>query len=189
MSNVWLKPHKYSRMAVVVAHPDDEVLWFGGLLAWSRNNISVPVDVICCSIPETEPERAMKFQDACRYLGARYKLLPVTEVRGGHLEHLDWLSLGNYDVVFTHNNIGEYGHKHHIDVHGFVKRRFDGPIYVSGYGIQEGTPIQFDWNEKLEAIKCYNHMSKLMGVPKYKELLARWGSGFDLATEEYKCEN
>lgn len=194
MSNVWLKQYAKKRIAVVVAHPDDEVLWFGGLLDWARDNaeyqylcgVDEPVDVICCSIPETEPERAIKFQEACRYLECRYKLLPFIEVRGGHLVGLEHLSLVGYDVVFTHNAAGEYGHVHHIDVHEAVMRKFDGPVFVSGYGIDGGTPITFNWEEKLAAITYYNHMSKVTGGPKYKELLARWGSKFDLQAETYK---
>jgi len=186
MSNVWLKQYEDKRIAVVVAHPDDEVLWFGGLLVLAYYNTRVKIDVICCSIPEIEPERAMKFQESCIQLGCSYKLLPFVEVRGGHLVGLEHLYLSRYDVVFTHNAKGEYGHKHHIDVHEAVMRKFDGPVFVSGYGIDEGTPLIFDWADKKTAIMNYDHMSKVTGGPKYTELLFRWGSKFDLKTETYK---
>ena len=177
---------KDKRAAVVVAHPDDEVLWFGGLLTACSN-----IDVICCSIPETEPERAIKFQDVCNHLGCTYKLLPFVEVRGGHLKGLGYLTLDRYDIIYTHNHIGEYGHKHHIDVHEAVKRKFDGPIYVSGYGLpNDGIEnIDFNFAEKKSIIKLYNHMSHLLGVPKWMELLKRWGGQFNLEVEGYRREN
>jgi len=181
-----LRLDEFTRPAVVVAHPDDEALWFGGLLtSWP----GTPPDVICCSIPVTEPQRAIKFQEACNLIGAKYKILPWFEVRGGHLQNLDWLDLIPYDVIFTHNSEGEYGHQHHKDVHEMVKKKCQGHIFTSAYGTNGEYKALFNWEAKLAMIKCYNHRSTLLGCSKHKELLGRWGTKFNLEVEEYNCEN
>src|SRR6266705_2571148 len=99
------------RRALVVAHCDDESLWFGGLLAAEPGDWTI----IACSIPRTDPIRAWKFFDACEVLGAKPRLLPFVE--SGPLELLgntDRLDLAGFDQIVTHNVVGEYGHRHHL---------------------------------------------------------------------------
>ena len=60
------------KRAIVVAHPDDEVLWAGGL------PLRFPGDwtVVCCSTPAKDPVRAEHFFDACDVLGVKGKIFP-----------------------------------------------------------------------------------------------------------------
>lgn len=176
------------RRAVVVAHPDDESLFFGGLV------IAEPGDdwtVICCSIPRLDPIRAWKFFDACAVLGASGLLLPFVESEPHKpLGHLDALDLSRFDEVVTHNEHGEYGHAHHVELHRFVAQRCPGRTLVNGYGRTTQGRLRYaldagSYERKLAAIHCYNHISPSDGQPKGSALLARYGSMFNLSVETY----
>jgi len=163
-----------SSKVVVVAHPDDEVLWAGGYLIRNPGT-----HVICCSVPEKEPIRAWKFFDACEVLGAIPRLLPATETRHG-LRFLDLLDLSRYNEIVTHNRYGEYGHVHHSQVHHYIVDTYkDKTIKVFGYYPGHEGRIKIELSEeesekKLDALKCYNHNSALLGIPKWQELWKRW---------------
>jgi len=172
------------RRALVVAHPDDESLWFGGLL------IAEPGDwtVIACSIPSADPIRAWKFFDACDILGARARLLPFEET-ALRLEHLD---LSGFDQVVTHSAAGEYGHAHHQMVHRHVALRCAGRALVGLYGMpgaqtQDKVIALADeqWARKAAAIAAYDHVSPTDGRPKGEALIARYGRQFNLRVERY----
>lgn len=175
------------RRAVVVAHPDDESLWFGGLV------IAEPGDwmIICCSIPRVDPIRAWKFFDACAVLGARARLLPFVESDPGKpLGNLDALDLSGFDEVVTHNEVGEYGHQHHKQLHRFVAERCRERTLVSGYGRNAGGLRRYALTRathaaKMAALRCYDHVSPSDGRPKWEALIARYGTQFDLSVETY----
>lgn len=160
--------------AIVMAHPDDETLWAGGLpivfpdLNWT---------VICCSIPRRDPVRAWKFHDACVMLGAMPRLLPYREQEINEVPvGLDTIDLSPFDCVVTHNQYGEYGHFHHQCVHRWVTEfsRYAGRIVTLGYRFNatgafrvELSPEQLQL--KLAALACYDHE-----LPYEGEVMAKW---------------
>jgi LmbE family N-acetylglucosaminyl deacetylase len=177
------------RRALVVAHPDDEVMWFGGLL------IAEPGDwhIFCASTPRVDPERSVKFIAACKMLGAvSAHISPLTESPAdGPLDRLAERipDLSAFDQIVTHNSRGEYGHKHHVSVHGFIAERWPERIITGGYGMPE-KPKRVAMTEdqyacKVEALKAYDHVSPTDGCPKWRALLARYGGAFDLRVETY----
>jgi LmbE family N-acetylglucosaminyl deacetylase len=177
-----------ARRALVVAHPDDEAMWFAGAL------IRHPGDwtIICCSIPRTDPARAWKFHQACAVLGATGKVLPFTETEPGRdLDYLGLLDLAGFEDVLSHNWTGEYGHQHHRSVHQHLAERWPGRLLLSGYGLGAHPAdhvIDLDTGEmerKLAAIRCYDHVSPSDGLPKSEALLARYGAEFNLQREPY----
>lgn len=174
------------RRALVVAHPDDETLWFGGLL------IAEPGDwtVICCSIPRTDPIRAYKFFAACEVLGAKGRLLPYVESDPSRpLPYLDVLDLSEFDEIVTHGPAAEYGHLHHVSLNRWLVERYPGKVLTGRYGMAPGpkrialTPDQFE--RKMQALRCYDHVSPTDGKPKWQALVERYGKQFDLAVETY----
>lgn len=178
------------RRALVVAHPDDESLFFGGLV------IANPGDwtIICCSTPRIDPVRAEKFFDACRVLDARGILrqsiepppsepFPVLDAIGREIERCD------ADVIVTHNVVGEYGHIHHVCLNRFIASRWPDKIVTGGYGKAPGPyVVSLDPEglaRKLSALRCYDHVSPSDGRPKWQALLDRYGPQFDLSVETY----
>lgn len=120
------------RNAVVVAHPDDESLWCGGLLA--RYSKLTDFTVFCCSIPIHDPVRAFHFFDACKVLGVEGRILPFVEQT--RLTGLSHISLLDYDCVITHGPRGEYGHQHHKQVSEYCTIAWGGdhrPVYTFCY--------------------------------------------------------
>lgn len=174
------------KRALVVAHPDDETLWFGGLL------IAEPGDwtVICCSIPRTDPIRAWKFFDACALLGAAARVLPFVEAPGLPLQQLEAIDLAVFDQVVTHSAAGEYGHAHHLQLHHFIRERVPGRALFGCYGAAAGDHVvTLDRSaaaRKRQVLAAYNHCSPAdAGVAKHDALIARYGTRFDLDMETY----
>lgn len=163
------------KCAVVVAHPDDETLWAGALLAHYGERF----DVICCTIPRKEPVRAWKFFDVSRLLGFHPRLWPMLEPVNATqpIVHLGQIDISGYDLIVTHNEAGEYGHLHHQQVHHWVMDQANGAqVACFGYGL-EGEPVglgESDHEEKMMALQCYDHASALSDEPKYLELMRRY---------------
>jgi LmbE family N-acetylglucosaminyl deacetylase len=110
-----------SQVVVVVAHPDDETLWAGGLLLshpeWSPFIVALSRG--------KDPDRAPKFRKALARLGATGVMgdlddgpdqvpLPPAAVRA---TILSFLPERNYDLILTHAPQGEYTrHRRHEEV-------------------------------------------------------------------------
>jgi len=100
------------KVALIVAHPDDETLWAAGIL------LSNPYweSFIVCLCRKYDPDRAPKF----------YKALELLQCKGtmGNLDDgpeqipqdkseidrliLQLLPVEHYDIILTHNPLGEY---------------------------------------------------------------------------------
>ena len=118
------------RVAVVVAHPDDEILWAGGLLL-SRPRWSLSILTLCRG---KDPDRAPRFRRvlAClRAEGAMGDLddgpdqapLPDAAVQEAIRSLLPG---GPFDLVLTHAPDGEYTwHRRHQEVARAVRTLVD----------------------------------------------------------------
>lgn len=127
--------HLGANCLILTAHPDDETLWAGGLVAMRP---LVKFTCICCSTPRraTEMQRAYEFFKACEVLGVQARQLPQVETNPGQAlpVPLSVDELNSFDSVVTHNKTGEYGHSHHISVHDFTIKNATIPVYTFGYG-------------------------------------------------------
>ncbi len=179
------------RCALIVAHPDDEAMWFAGYL------LTHPGDwtVICCSIPRTDPVRAWKFYDACTTLGVVGKVIPVTETPPSQrLLGLHMLDLTGYELILTHGSEPEpgYGHQHihHQHVHQHVTRGYPNhSIKTLGQGGEQIRLTESQLARKHAALRCYDHRLPYQGelIPKWQALLHRYceTGGYDLGVESY----
>src|SRR5262245_23146964 len=105
-----------------VAHPDDEVIFFGGLLQRRR---TLPWTIVCMTDANADGDgrrRKLQFEKACRSLGIKdaqwwnypdiyEQRLPVEDIIAQLREEFP-----RPQNVFTHGIVGEYGHPHHQDV-------------------------------------------------------------------------
>jgi LmbE family N-acetylglucosaminyl deacetylase len=189
------------RSVVVVAHPDDEVLFFGGLVLSQSDH---DWTIVCCSVPRVDPIRAWKFFDACEALraaGARVsgRLLPYQEPEPDQPlenERMALLNLASHDRIVTHGIEGGYGHVHHKALHAFIHSRWgmkeiwsDCPPGKTDYKTEiRLSPQQL--NAKLAALKAYDHVLPYQGVAmtKWQALLKRYceDGSWDLAVERYR---
>lgn len=127
---------------VVVAHPDDETLFFSGLIQSHAHRDQW--EVVCVTDGNADgkgTQRHRQFKRACSELQVqkahwwrypdRYETrLPVTTLVA---QLQNWTPLPQ--KIFTHNILGEYGHPHHQDVSWAVHQAFSKkiPVYSTAY--------------------------------------------------------
>jgi hypothetical protein len=119
-----------------------------------------------------EPPRFNAFFRVCKKVNARPEVL--------YWFNFEWMDLSQYDVVFTHNQRGEYGHPKHKMVHQYVTSHHDN-VYVSGIGLDKHD-ILLNGKEKFDLVKTYDF--HINGVPRWKPLLKNY-SYLDLENETY----
>lgn len=123
---------------VVVAHPDDETLWFSSVLLRGRP------DVVCVTSGRDKEDRKYRkkaFKHVMKIMGIEnYEFLDHPDQR----KRLDLIKLEKdlnkftserYDRVFSHGPFGEtYNHLHHQDVSYIVNMLF-GNVFSTAWNI------------------------------------------------------
>jgi LmbE family N-acetylglucosaminyl deacetylase len=125
------------KVALIVAHPDDETLWAGGTI------LSHPLWTcfIVCLCRGSDTERASKFYKALKILKSEGVMgdlddgpdqNPLDE-KAVELAILDLLPPDHYDLIISHNPSGEYTrHLRHEEVSkAVIKNWYTGKIAAS----------------------------------------------------------
>ena len=109
------------KAAIIVAHPDDETLWSGGVIL-THPDYQWFITALC---RKSDPDRSQKFNQALQTYqaagaiadlddGVEQMPLPATDVQKTILELLPEAS---YDLILTHSPRGEYStHRRHEEV-------------------------------------------------------------------------
>lgn len=164
---------KEAKVAVLVAHPDDETLWAGGTLLMHRGWTTF-VGTLCRAGDE---ERALKFFRALDLLGAKGAMadlddgpaqIPLDEAQV-RATLLSLVPREHFDLILTHGPKGEYArHLRHEEVSRSVLRMWaSGEIqsrelwlfaYEDGGGRQlpraeDGADILVDLSDEVWAVK------------------------------------
>ncbi len=123
------KMNKKTYRLLVVAHPDDETIFFSAALLQLRD---LPWTVICVTNGNADgagQARAKQFQAACKKLKVKNAIqMEFPDIYQNRL-NTDQLiamlsSLDTPSEVYTHSVVGDYGHPHHQDVSFAVHSAF-----------------------------------------------------------------
>jgi len=102
----------FENAAVIVAHPDDETLWAGGLMLM-HPKVNWTVVTLC---RKSDPDRAPKFFNAMKNLRAKGFMADLddgpeqTPLDNDHVQKTIELILpsNRFDIIITHSTSGEY---------------------------------------------------------------------------------
>lgn len=123
---------------LVVAHPDDETLFFSAPLLNLKNK---PWRVVCVTDANADgfgKARALQFKKACKMLGVKnYEQWDFPDIYDQRLD-LDrlkekLLNLPTPFEVYSHGVTGEYGHPHHQDLGYLTSQIFKCSVWAPAY--------------------------------------------------------
>jgi len=117
---------------MIVAHADDECIFSGDfILETSKKNIGW--DILCCVTPDSQSKFRIKMFlfDLPNYVNGLSTFMlnnADTGFQGSiinkeklYKDIKEKLKKREWTRIYTHGENGEYGHKHHIEVHNIVK--------------------------------------------------------------------
>lgn len=142
---------------MIVAHPDDEIIFGAGTL------LSESGWKVTCITNGNNPVRRMEFQKAMKLAGCDYEMWEYADQPYDNLDseiedRLEEILERPHLKVVTHNDYGEYRHRHHIQIHNIVNSILGSSFYVFCQG--EPLPLSI-WKRKLRLMACYKSQSDM----------------------------
>lgn len=169
-----------AKIVFIIAHPDDEALWIGGLLH-SLMNIH-DVYLICLS-GAGDPDRSKEFQKAMTILDkvksthlgrelARQRngdIPNVIDTVTSGLQKLN-LNISDINLLITHSPYGdEHRHRHHIQIYGELSNLAKTNSTPFGFFSYMAIPYYKMISEMSEAKRGFGlHLINFMSCEPYK---------------------
>ena len=177
-----MKKNVKLKVAIIVAHPDDETIWAGGTLL-SHSNWELYV-VSLCRI--NDEDRAPKFYKALKLFSARGIMgnlddntnqQPLSETTVEQLL-LKLLPNIHFDLIITHNPIGEYTrHLRHEEISKAVINLWNkGKILTNtlwAFAYEDGQKTYFP--QTIENADIFIELSDDLWSKKYKIITQTYG--------------
>ena len=145
---------------ICIAHPDDEAIFFGGLLASRKYDWTI----VCATDADADGlgvERKKRFQKSCKLLGVKTIIyLDYPDIFNQRLDSQklvqDFQRVSKnkkFDLVFTHGILGEYGHQHHQDVCFAVYQSFSAKQKIYSVAYNTFPELRVSLSKKLFDLK------------------------------------
>lgn len=157
---------KDKEKVLIIAHPDDETIFFGGLILRHPHLFHI-ICVTDANADSRGHERKVEFENACNALGAlSFEMLDFPDIYEKRLD-IDRLQkllqekveALNICEIFTHGPIGEYGHPHHQDVSYAVHSAFaQKEIYSPAYNNYPDVTLTLSSDEFKQKAKILNEI-------------------------------
>ena len=151
---------KFEKSALVVAHPDDEILWFSSVIDFvdkiiiiyngtSNKEVLLGRNKIFNSkiLPYQEKVKCLKIEEADVFNKSNWDFPKLTSYgvklnSKKYIQNFDEIKeklseeLLDYQNIITHNPWGEYGHEEHIQVFNAISKvseKINFAVWVSSY--------------------------------------------------------
>ena len=170
------------RVAIIVAHPDDETLWAGGTI------LSHPLwkCFIVCLCRRSDTERATRFHNVLPVLNAKGKMGDLDDgpdqkpLEENEVEQaiMALLPHGHFDLILTHNLSGEYTrHLRHEEVSKAVIRLWQtGKIATSElwtFAYEDGNKEYYP--RAIENASVCHQLTDSIWIKKYNIITETYG--------------
>ena len=185
----------HKKALIIAAHPDDESLFMGGTIAEFKKWHWTVLCVTDCD-KRYDKRRRRELLRACRiYNGGGSDVTPfmlgITRQKGRFSKRRvaqkvrDFIDeFGPFDIFFTHDNKGDYGHKTHKLVHDTVKKlklRNVYNFYIPAHSKKRMTPPGYmevvklspgSRRVKMKAINVYLKGSQKTNLSRLKKVIS-----------------
>lgn len=177
-----MKSKAVKSIVVIVAHPDDETLWAGGImLEHPLNNW-----FIVCLCRASDRDRAARFKNALVLLKAQGVMGDLDDGPNQHPldekeledEILRLLPCTHFDLILTHDSVGEYTrHLRHEEVSKAVVTLWhDRKITANElwtFAYEDGNKAYFP--KAIENATIFESLSEKIWLRKYKLITQTYG--------------